>query len=86
MRVLRCGSKVVCRKPRLQAADPTLKEIVKLVLFEDGYMLPSPLEVLWRINIDDYQPLKRAISIPGLVNAFLMLGFTAFLQQYVSLE
>ena len=84
--MLRCGSKVVWRKPRLQAADPTLKEIVKLVLFEDGYMLPSPIEVLWRINIDDDQPLKRAISIPGLVNAFLMLGFTAFLQQYVSFE
>ena len=47
MRVLRWGSKVVWRKPRLQAADPTL---------------------------------KSAIRIPGFVKAFLMLGFTAFLE------
>ena len=45
--VLRCGSRVVCRKPRLQAADPTL---------------------------------KSAIRMPGFVSAFLMLGFTEFLE------
>ena len=44
LRVLRCGSKVVCRKPRLQAADPTLKEIVKLVFCLRIDILP--LEVL----------------------------------------
>ena len=50
------------------------------VLFEDRYI------TIRRINNDDDQPLKRAISIPGLVNAFLMLGFTAFLQQYIILS
>ena len=48
--MLRCGSKVVWRKPRLQAADPTLKEIVKLVFcFRIDiyiYMYVSPLEGL----------------------------------------
>ena len=47
--VLRWGSKVVWRKPRLQAAEPTL---------------------------------KRAIRIPGFDTAFLMLGFTAFLENW----
>ena len=39
LRVLRWGSKVVCRKPRLQAAEPTLKSAIRIPGFDTAFLM-----------------------------------------------
>ena len=44
--MLRCGSRVVCRKPRLQAADPTLKSAIRMPGFVSAFLMLDFTEFL----------------------------------------